>query len=144
MRVLNAMPISLDEVQRLIAAAHDKARQEGIRVTVAVVDEGGLLLGLARMDGAAPLSSQIAEAKAVGAALWHRDGDSLAEVLQSRPAFFSQIDKLVRLPLIGGLGSLLIRREGGVLGAVGVSGAQPEQDKACAQAGLDALQLRSG
>lgn len=136
------MPLSLDEVQRLLAAAHDRARQDGIRVTVAVVDEGGLLLGLARMDGAPPLSSQIAESKAVGAALWHRDGDSLAEVLQSRPAFFGQVDKLVRMPLIGGLGSLLIRRDGRVLGAVGVSGAQPEQDKACAQAGLDAIDPR--
>lgn len=133
------MPISQAEVQTLIAAAHEKARQDGLRVTVAVVDEGGLLQGLARMDGAPPLSSQIAEAKAVGAALWHRDGDSLAEVLQSRPAFFQQVDKLVRVPLVGGLGSLLIRRDGAVLGAVGVSGALPEQDKACAQAGLDAL-----
>lgn len=135
------MPLSLDEAQRLIAAAHDRARQDGIRVTVAVVDEGGLLIGLGRMDGAPPLSSQIAESKAVGAALWHRDGDSLAEVLQARPAFFQQVDRLVRLPLIGGLGSLLVRREGRVLGAVGVSGAAPEQDKACAQAGLDALRL---
>lgn len=135
------MPLSLEETQRLVAAAHDKARQDGLRVTVAVVDEGGLLLGLARMDGAPPLSSQIAEAKAVGAALWHRDGDALAEVLQSRPAFFSQVDRLVRVPMIGGLGSLLIRREGRVLGAVGVSGAAPEQDKACAQAGLAALGL---
>jgi len=133
------MPLSLTEVQQLIAAAHEKARQEGIRVTVAVVDEGGLLVALARMDGAPPLSSQIAEAKAVGAALWHRDGDSLAEVLQARPAFFQQVDRMVRVPMIGGLGSLLVRRGGAVLGAVGVSGAAPEQDKACAQAGLDAI-----
>ena len=41
---------------------------------------------LARMDGAPPLSSQIAEAKAVGAAVWHREGDSLAVVQRERPA----------------------------------------------------------
>jgi uncharacterized protein GlcG (DUF336 family) len=139
MRVLKSMPLSQAEVHTLIAAAHDRARRDAIRVTVAVVDEGGLLLGLSRMDGAPPLSAQIAEAKAVGAALWHRDGDSLAEVLQARPAFFQQVDRMVRVPLIGGLGSLLIRRGGAVLGAVGVSGAAPEQDKACAQAGLDAI-----
>lgn len=45
---------------------------------VAVVDEGGLLVALGRMDGAFPLSAQIAEAKAAGTALWHRDGDRLA------------------------------------------------------------------
>jgi uncharacterized protein GlcG (DUF336 family) len=58
-------------------------------VTVAIVDEGGLLKALARMDGAPPLSAQIAEAKAVGAALWHRDGDELASVQESGAAFFA-------------------------------------------------------
>ncbi len=135
------MPLALEEVQQVIAAGHAKARQDGLRVTVAVVDEGGLLQGLGRMDGAPPLSAQIAEAKACGAALWHRDGDALAEVLQSRPAFFQQVDRMVRVPMIGGLGSVLIRREGKILGAVGVSGAQPEQDKACAQAGVAAIGL---
>lgn len=135
------MPLSLHDAQRLVGAAHERARADGLAVTVAVVDEGGLLLALARMDGAPPLSAQIAEAKAVGAALWHRDGDSLAQVNEQRPRFFEQVDRMVRVPMIPGLGSVLIRREGRVLGAVGVSGAQPEQDKACAQAGLDSLGL---
>ncbi len=131
------MPLNMEEAQNLVVAAHDRARQEGLRVAVAVVDEGGTLIALARMDGAPPLASQIAEAKAVGAALWHREGDSLAEVYQQRAKFFEQVDRLVRVPMIPGLGSLLVRRGGQVLGAVGVSGAAPEQDKACAQAGLD-------
>lgn len=133
------MPLTHDEAQAAIAGAHARARAEGLSVSVAIVDEGGLLVALGRMDGAPPLSAQIAEAKAVGAAVWHRDGDSLAEVLQSRPAFFAQVDRMVRLPIIGGLGSLLVRRGGSVLGAVGVSGALPEQDRACAQAGLEAV-----
>ena len=135
------MPLGLQEAQRLIAAAHAKARDEGLTVAVAVVDEGAHLVALGRMDGTPPLSSQIAEAKAVGAALWHRDGDSLAQVQKDRAAFFAQVDRLVRMPIMPGLGSLLIRRGESVLGAVGVSGAAPEQDRACAQAGLDALSL---
>lgn len=135
------MALSLDESNRLIAAAHECARGDGLQVTVAVVDEGGLLVALGRMDGAPPLSAQIAESKAVGAALWHRDGDSLAQVLTERPAFFQQVDRMVRVPMIGGLGSLCIRRDGRVLGAVGVSGAKPEQDRDCATAGLAALGL---
>ena len=133
------MPLTLDQAQALLAAARAHATEAGLRVSIAVVDEGGLLLALARMDGAPPLSPQIAEAKAVGAAVWHREGGSLAEVQRDRPAFFAQVDRLVRMPLIPGHGSLLIRREGAVLGAVGVSGAQPEQDRECAQAGLDAV-----
>src|SRR5438309_11831249 len=113
------MPLTCAEALQLIAAAHEHARTLGLRLTVAVVDEGGLLLALARMDGAPPLSPQIAEAKASGAALWHRDGASLAQLAQERPAFFQAVDRLARLPIMPGAGSLLIRREGAVLGAAG-------------------------
>jgi len=133
------MPLTLEQAQTVIAVAHQHAARLGVRITVAVVDEGGLLVALGRMDGAPPISPQIAESKAVGAALWHRDGDALAQVSRDRPAFFNQVDRLVRLPIMPGLGSVLVRRDGGVLGAVGVSGALPEQDKECAEAGLAAL-----
>jgi glc operon protein GlcG len=136
------MPMSYAECARLIAAAHERAGQLGIKVTIAVVDEGGLLQALGRMDGAPPLSAQIAESKAVGAALWLRDGASLAQVHQERPGFFQAVDRLVRLPIIPGPGSVLIRRDAGVLGAVGVSGGKPEQDVDCAEAGLRALAAR--
>ena len=130
------MPLNLDEANDLIGRAHAKARELGIRVTVAVVDEGGLLIVLARMDGAAPLTPQVAEAKAVGAAMMHRDGASLGELAKDRPGFFSVADRLVRVPIVPGLGSVLIKREGKVLGAVGVSGGRPEQDLECAEAGV--------
>lgn len=130
------MPLTLKETQGILTAAHRHAGEIGVAVTVAVVDEGGFLQALGRMDGAPPLSAQIAEAKAVGAAVWHRPGDSLAQVQRDRPAFFEAVDRMVRMPIIPGLGSLLIRRDGKVVGAVGVSGAAPEQDAACAEAGL--------
>jgi uncharacterized protein GlcG (DUF336 family) len=133
------MPLTLEQTQMLIAAAQEHAYDNGLKVTVAVVDEGGLLKGLARMDGAPPLSAQIAEAKAVGAAVWHRDGDQLASVQDSRGAFFGAVSQLVRLPLIPADGSVVIRDGDTVLGAVGVSGAKPEEDRACADAGLRAV-----
>ena len=133
------MPLSTEECRRLIDAAHARAGEIGIRVTVAVVDEAGLLLALARMDGAPPISAQIAEAKASGAALWHRDGASLAQVAQDRPAFFQAVGKMTRVPIVPGLGSTLVRRKEAVLGAVGVSGGKPEQDLDCAEAGLRAI-----
>jgi len=130
------MPVTLAEAQKAVAGAHARAAQLEIRVTVAVVDEGGLLVALGRMDGAVPLSPQIAEAKAVGAAMLHRDGASLAELAKDRPGFFAVADRLTRVPIVPGLGSVLIRREGRVVGAVGVSGGRPEQDLECAEAGL--------
>lgn len=130
------MSLSLEDANRIIHGAHAKAAQLGLKVTVAVVDDGGHLVALGRMDGATPLSPQIAEAKAVGAALFHRDGASIAQIAQDRPAFFQAVDRLVRLPLIPGQGSVLVQVNGQIVGAVGVSGARPEQDLECAEAGL--------
>ena len=130
------MPLTLAEAQRAIAGAQARATQLEIRITVAVVDEGGLLIALSRMDGASPISPQVAEAKAVGAAMLYRDGTSLAELAKDRPGFFSVVDRLVRVPIVPGLGSVLVRRDGRVSGAIGVSGGRPEQDLECAEAGL--------
>jgi glc operon protein GlcG len=133
--------VDLQTAHVIITAAHDRARELGLRITVAVVDEGGLLIALGRMDGAFPLSAQIAEAKAQGAAVWHRDGHVIAEQQAARPAFVDAVSRLTRLPLIPGAGSLVVRDGSGanVLGAVGVSGATPDEDRTCAEAGLAAL-----
>jgi uncharacterized protein GlcG (DUF336 family) len=130
------MPSNLARAHTLIDKAFVKAGELGIKVTVAVVDEGGLLVALSRMDGATPLSPQIAEAQAVGAAMLHRDGAGLAQLAKDRPGFFSVADRLVRVPLVPGLGSVLIKEEGSVVGALGVSGGSPDQDLECAEAAL--------
>jgi glc operon protein GlcG len=130
------MSLSLKDAGRLIDKAHAKAAELGIKVTVAVVDEGGHLIALGRMDGAPPLSPQIAEAKAVGAAMLMRDGGSLAQIAQDRPGFFNAVDRMVRVPLIPGLGSIPIKHEDKYVGAIGVSGARPEQDLECAENAL--------
>lgn len=135
-------PMSLNQqtAHTIIDAAHARAGELGLRITVAVVDAGGLLKALDRMDGAPPLSAQIAEAKAQGAAVWHRDGHVLADVQAEREAFVSAVSEMTRLPLIPAAGSLCIHDgNGNVIGAVGVSGASSEEDRECAQKGLDAL-----
>ncbi len=135
----SAMPLSYPQAQSLIAAAHDHARAQGWTIAVAVVDEGGSLVALGRMDGAFPLASQIAEAKAAGTALWHRDGERLAESREAHEGFFDAVGRLVRLPLIPGPGSVLIRDGDRVLGAAGASGASGDDDRACVEAGLSAV-----
>jgi uncharacterized protein GlcG (DUF336 family) len=133
------MPLSHAQAQTLIAAAHDHAVANGWKIAVAVVDEGGLLVALGRMDGAFPLSAQIAEAKAAGAALWHRDGDRLAAGRESHEGFFDAVSRLARLPLIPGPGSVVIRNGQDVSGAAGASGASGDDDRACVEAGLRAV-----
>jgi glc operon protein GlcG len=138
------MPLRLEQAQHVVAEAHVHAREHGLRITVAVVDEGGLLQALGRMDGAPPLSGQIAEAKAAGAALWHRDGDALAGVQRDRGAFFDAVSRMTRLPLIPADGSVLIRDGSVVVGAVGVSGATSEEDRECAEAALARVLSQGG
>ncbi len=135
------MPLTLEDANKVIAGAHARASAMGVSVTAAVVDEGGHLVALGRMDGAPPLSPQIAEAKAVGAAMLLRDGGSLLQMSQDRPDFFHAVDRLVRMPLIPGPGSMPIKKDGTTVGAVGVSGAKPEQDLVCAHAGLASIEL---
>ena len=136
---LRPMPLSHAQANALIAAAHDHAAANGWKITVAVVDEGGLLVALGRMDGAFPLSAQIAEAKAAGTAVWHRDGDGLAATHSSYPGFFDAVSRLSRLPLIPGPGALVIRDGETVLGAAGASGASGDDDRECVEAGLRAV-----
>ncbi|MEA2329878.1 MAG: hypothetical protein QOH58_16 [Thermoleophilaceae bacterium] len=133
------MPLPLDSVQRLIEASLAHARGLDLQITVAVVDESGILQALSRMDGAPPLSAQIAEAKASASALWHRDGDQIASVQQNRPEFLASLAPMTRLPIVPVDGSVVLRQAGTVVGAVGVSGATGAQDRECADAGRAAL-----
>ena len=133
------MPVTLQEALNAVAAAHEKAAELGVRVSVAVLDEGGLPVAFGRMDGAMALSAQIAEGKAIGAALLARDGDAILAMAEQRAVFFQAVAQLSRVPIIPGLGSLAIKRDGAGVGAIGVSGAKPEEDLECAQAGLAAI-----
>lgn len=137
------MALNLHDAQGIIAGAHAKAAELGVRVTVAVVNDAGILMALARMDGSHSLSPQLAESKAVGAAMLHRDGAALADVYKDRPGFFNVADRLVRMPIVPGLGSVLIKRDGRVEGAIGVSGAKPEEDLQCAEAGLASIHAKT-
>jgi glc operon protein GlcG len=133
------MPLSLGDAEKIIESAHAKATALGLQVSVAVVDEGAHLIALMRMDGAPPVSPVIAEGKAVGAAMFHRDGASLLSIANDRPAFFNAVSGMARTRVVPGPGSVLITRHGVILGAVGVSGARPEQDLECAQAGIGSI-----
>src|SRR5205823_12983615 len=99
------MPLTLPEAQAVITGAHECAAKIDALVTVAVVDEGGHLQALGRMNGAAPLSAQIAEAKATSVALFRRDGAALRQMQEANPAFFAQLDRAGRVPILAGAGA---------------------------------------
>jgi glc operon protein GlcG len=134
------MPLTLQEAQTVIAGAHERAAEINALVTVAVVDEGGHLQALGRMNGAAPLSAEIAKTKANSIALFRSDGAALRQLQEDNPGFFAQLDRAVRVPILAGAGASLIRRADTVLGAMAVSGGtSPGQDDECAEAALIVL-----
>ena len=124
------------DVRAMVAAAEAEALKQNWALTIAVADEGGHLLHLHRMDGAAPVSAHIAPGKARSAALGRRESRGYEDMINGgRTAFLS-------VPLDGMLeGGLPIVKDGQCIGAIGISGAKPAEDTQVAKAGLAALGL---
>jgi uncharacterized protein GlcG (DUF336 family) len=129
--------LAASDVKKILAAAEAHALANKWAVTIAVVDDGGHLLGLARLDGAAPISSHIAPSKARTAAVGQRETAVYEDIInKGRYAFLSA-------PFIDGMleGGVPIVAEGQVIGAVGVSGVKSSEDAETARAGIAALGL---
>ncbi|MFN7572708.1 MAG: heme-binding protein [Betaproteobacteria bacterium] len=126
--------LSAEDVKRIAAAAEAEAKKNHWPVTIAIVDDGGHLLWLQRMDGAAASSAYIAPEKARTAALGRRESKVYEDMInQGRTSFLS-------VPLLGMLeGGVPIVVDGQVVGAVGVSGVKSAEDAQIARAGIAAL-----
>jgi len=129
--------LELADVKAIAAAAEAEAQKNQWAVTIAIVDDGGHLLWLQRLDGAAPVSSHIAPSKARTAALGRRESKVYEDMVNGgRVSFLSA-------PAIDGLleGGVPILKDGQCLGAVGVSGVKSTEDAQIARAGIAALGL---
>jgi len=130
---MNTKPfLSLADVKRIAAASEAEALKNNWAVTIAIVDDGGHLLWLQRLDGAAPVSSHIAPAKAHTAALGRRESKTYEDMInQGRVSFLSA-------PTIEGLleGGVPVMVDGHCVGAVGVSGVKSSEDVQIAKAGI--------
>jgi glc operon protein GlcG len=124
--------LSLADARQIAAAAESEALNNKWNVTIAVLDEGGNLLYLQRMDAAPVGSIVVAQQKAHTAFLFKRTTKSLEEVIAG--------GRTVMLTLPGATpieGGLPLLNEGHVVGAIGVSGVQSSQDAQIAQAGVE-------
>lgn len=129
--------LELADVKAIAAGAEAEARKNNWLVSIAIVDDGGHLLWLQRLDGAAPISAQIAPAKAQTAALGRRESRLYEEMINGgRVSFLSA-------PGLQGLleGGVPILKDGACLGAIGVSGVKSSEDVQIGRAGLAALGL---
>ncbi|MES2939865.1 MAG: heme-binding protein [Pseudomonadota bacterium] len=129
--------LELADVKAIAAAAEAEAVKNNWAVSFAIVDDGGHLLWLQRLDGVAPISAQIAPAKASTAALGRRESKVYEDLINGgRTSFLSA-------PHLQGMleGGVPILKDGICIGAVGVSGVKSSEDAQIARAGIAALGL---
>lgn len=131
----STMQLEMADIQKMAAAAVQEAQANQWAVSIAIVDAGGHLLSFQRLDGAAPLSTQIAMGKARTSALGQKESKAYEDVINGgRTAFLSVPVAEVMLE-----GGVPIMHNGQCLGAIGVSGVKSPEDAQIARAGTAAL-----
>ena len=126
--------LTLEDCKKIAAAAEAEARRNNWNVCIAILDDGGHLLHLARMDGATPANARIAVEK----------GRTAAETRRSTAMWEDRIKggrlSMLKMPGVTPVqGGLPIVIDGACVGAVGVSGVQSHEDEQIAAAGIKAL-----
>jgi uncharacterized protein GlcG (DUF336 family) len=132
----NRVYLTQDDVSKILQASQQCAKENNWAVTISVVDDGGHLLGLLRLDGAAPVTTYISQEKAKAAALGRRESKIYEDIInQGRTAF------LGATPVLHGVleGGVNIVIDGHTIGAVGVSGVKSSDDALIAKAGIATL-----
>lgn len=127
--------LELADVKVMVAAAEAEALENGWAVSIAVVDDGGHLLWMQRLDGAGALTAHLAPAKALTSVMGRRESKVYEDMINGgRPAFLSA-------PFVEGMleGGVPILKDGQCLGAIGVSGVKSSEDAQIARAGIAAL-----
>jgi glc operon protein GlcG len=125
--------LTLDDCKKMSAAAEAEARRHNWIVAIAILDDGGHLLHLVRMDGATPANAAIAVEKARTAATTRRPSKMWEErVAGGRMS-------MLKMPVLPVQGGLPIMVEGSCVGGIGASGVQSHEDEQIVQAGIDAL-----
>jgi glc operon protein GlcG len=125
--------LTLDDCRKVSAAAEAEAKKNKWNVCIAILDDGGDLLHLVRMDGATPANSHIAVEKGRTAARTRRSTLTWQERISKRP-------ELLMMPGVTPVqGGLPIMAEGTCVGGIGVSGVQSHEDEQICAAGIKAL-----
>jgi uncharacterized protein GlcG (DUF336 family) len=125
--------LTLEDCKKMGAACEAEARKNNWNVAIAILDDGGHLLWLARMDGATPANAEIATGKGRTAAVTRRSTKTWEDrIAGGRLA-------MLGMPVLPVQGGMPIMHEGQCVGAIGVSGVQSHEDEQIANAGIAAL-----
>ena len=125
--------LTLEDCKKMSAAAEAESRRHNWNVAIAILDDGGHLLHLVRMDGATPANAAIAVEKARTAAMTRRPSKMWEERVAGGRL------SMLKMPVLPVQGGLPIMVEGTCVGGIGASGVQSHEDEQIVQAGIDAL-----
>ena len=129
--------MNLELANSLIAAALDHRRTNDMKpLTVAIIDAGGHLVALQREDGTSNLRADIAQGKAKGAVALGLGSRALFNRAQEQPYFIDAMNALNSGYLVPVPGGVLIKRDGALIGAIGITGDTSDNDEACAVAAI--------
>jgi glc operon protein GlcG len=128
------MPIAASLAQRAATAALAKAAEIGVTYAVAVVEPSGDLVYFARMDGSPYSATALAQSKANASARYRRPTKFFYDMVEGGHPFFLTFPGVSAVP-----GGVPLVVDGKLVGAIGVSGGNPEQDMLVSGAGVDAL-----
>ncbi len=136
--MIMAPRLTLSDARLVLEGSEAKAREIGIDMDIAVVDDGGHLLAFIRMDKARVTSIDVAINKAFTAACARKATHEYSAIAGAGgPAFGIHSSNQGRFMIFGG--GLPIFINGTIAGGVGCSSGSPEEDRAVAQAGIDSL-----
>jgi glc operon protein GlcG len=131
---LSAKVITLEEAQKISDAAQEKAKAENWNVVIAILDAGGHLIALRRMDGTQVGSVEVAQKKAETALKFKRPTKVFEDAVKGGNVHIMSLPNVVAVE-----GGLPIEHDGMVIGSIGVSGVTSAQDGIIAEAGLKAF-----
>lgn len=137
--------LTLDTAREIVAAARAEGRNMGLKpLTVAVLDAAGNIKALEREDGASNMRPDIAVGKANGALAMGLGSRALFERAKSEPFFIQAMNELAGGSLVPVPGGVLIKdKDGAIIGAVGITGDNSDNDEAAAKAGIAAAGLNA-
>lgn len=125
--------LTLEDCKKMIAACEAEARRNQWEVVIAILDDGGHLLMLERMDGATPANAEIAVRKGRSAAISRRSTKAWEDrIRDGRMA-------ILKMPVLPVQGGIPVLYQGVCVGGIGVSGVASHEDEQIAQAGADIL-----
>jgi uncharacterized protein GlcG (DUF336 family) len=132
------MSITADDARELVARAQEKAAEFRKSISAAVVDAGGFIVLVERQEGARPITPLIAISKAYTAAVMQRPASMLKGWAEHEPVFFSAVSQLGHWPIMATNGGITVKRDGEIIGGLGVAGGRAEEDEEIARAALEA------